>query len=196
MKLLQLIYKKLKDIKQYDNNPRKNDEAVKYVAESIKEFGFKVPIVIDKDNVIVAGHTRWKAAKSLNIKEVPCIIADDLTEQQIKAYRLADNKVSEFAEWDFNILNLELDELLNFDMASFGFDIDDVVDEYGTDFDLPDGDKSELEQITFTLHNQQAEFIKYAIGQIDEYSETFGNTNKNGNAIYELVTQWAKLKKL
>ena len=91
---MQLIYKKLKDIKQYENNPRKNDEAVKYVAESIKEFGFKVPIVIDKDNVIVAGHTRWKAAKSLNIKEVPCIIADDLSDQQIKAYRLANNKVA------------------------------------------------------------------------------------------------------
>ena len=192
---MQLIYKKLKDIKQYENNPRKNDDAVKYVAESIKEFGFKVPIVIDKEGVIVAGHTRWKAAKSLNIKEVPCVIADDLTEQQIKAYRLADNKVSEFAEWDFNILNLELDELLDFDMSTFGFDIDDVVDEYGTDFDLPDGDKSELEQITFTLHNEQAEFIKYAIGQIDEFTETFGNTNKNGNAIYELVKQWAELKK-
>jgi site-specific DNA-methyltransferase (adenine-specific) len=195
VKLLQLIYKKLKDIKQYDNNPRKNDEAVKYVAESIKEFGFKVPIVIDKEGVIVAGHTRWKAAKSLNIKEVPCIIADDLSDDQIKAYRLADNKVAEFAEWDFNILNLELDELLAFDMSTFGFDIDEVVDEYGTDFDLPDGDKSELEQITFTLHKEQAEFIKYAIGQIDEYSETFGNTNKNGNAIYELVKQWAELKK-
>ena len=195
MKLLQLIYKDLKDIKQYENNPRKNDDAVKYVAESIKEFGFKVPIVIDKEGVIVAGHTRWKAAKSLNIKEVPCIIADDLTEQQIKAYRLADNKVSEFAEWDFNILNLELDELLDFDMSTFGFDIDEVVDEYGTDFDLPDGDKSELEQITFTLHNEQAEFIKYSIGQIDEFTETFGNTNKNGNAIYELVKQWAELKK-
>ena len=195
MKLLQLIYKKLNDIKQYENNPRKNDDAVKYVAESIKEFGFKVPIVIDKEGVIVAGHTRWKAAKSLNIKEVPCIIADDLTEQQIKAYRLADNKVSEFAEWDFNILNLELDELLDFDMSSFGFDIDEIEDEYGTDFDLPDGDKSELEQITFTLHNEQAEFIKYSIGQIDEYTETFGNTNKNGNAIYELVKQWAELKK-
>ena len=195
MKLLQLIYKKLNDIKQYENNPRKNDDAVKYVAESIKEFGFKVPIVIDKEGVIVAGHTRWKAAKSLNIKEVPCIIADDLTEQQIKAYRLADNKVSEFAEWDFNILNLELDELLDFDMSTFGFDIDEVEDEYGTDFDLPDGDKSELEQITFTLHNEQAEFIKYSIGQIDEYTETFGNTNKNGNAIYELVKQWAELKK-
>lgn len=192
---MQLIYKKLKDIKQYENNPRKNDDAVKYVAESIKEFGFKVPIVIDKEGVIVAGHTRWKAAKSLNIKEVPCIIADDLSDDQIKAYRLADNKVAEFAEWDFNILNLELDELLNFDMSSFGFDIEEVVDEYGTDFDLPDGDKSELEQITFTLHKEQAEFIKYAIGQIDEYSETFGNTNKNGNAIYELVKQWVELKK-
>ena len=192
---MQLIYKKLKDIKQYENNPRKNDEAVKYVAESIKEFGFKVPIVIDSNNVIVAGHTRWKAANSLNIKEVPCIIADDLSDDQIKAYRLADNKVSEFAEWDFNILNLELDELLNFDMSAFGFDIDEVEDEFGTDFDLPDGDKSELEQITFTLHKEQAEFIKYAIGQIEEYSETFGNTNKNGNAIYELVKQWAELKK-
>ena len=74
-------------------------------------------------------------------------------------------------------------------------DIDEVVDEYGTDFDLPDGDKSELEQITFTLHHEQAELIKYAIGQIDEYSETFGNTNKNGNAIYELVKQWVELKK-
>ena len=192
---LQLIYKKLKDIKQYENNPRKNDEAVKYVAESIKEFGFKVPIVIDSNYVIEAGHTRWKAAKSLNIKEVPCIIADDLSDDQIKAYRLADNKVSEFAEWDFNILNLELDELLNFDMSAFGFDIDEVEDEFGTDFDLPDGDKSELEQITITLHKEQAEFIKYAIGQIEEYSETFGNTNKNGNAIYELVKQWAELKK-
>ena len=192
---MQLIYKKLNDIKQYENNPRKNDDAVKYVAESIKEFGFKVPIVIDKEGVIVAGHTRWKAAKSLNIKEVPCIIADDLTEQQIKAYRLADNKVSEFAEWDFNILNLELDELLDFDMSTFGFDIDEIEDEYGTDFDLPNGDKNELEQITFTLHNEQAEFIKYSIGQIDEFTETFGNTNKNGNAIYELVKQWAELKK-
>ena len=192
---MQLIYKKLKDINPYENNPRKNDDAVKYVAESIKEFGFKVPIVIDKEGVIVAGHTRWKAAKSLNIKEVPCIIADDLSDDQIKAYRLADNKVAEFAEWDFNILNLELDELLEFDMSVFGFDIDEVVDEYGTDFDLPDGDKSELEQITFTLHNEQAEFIKYSISQIDEYTETFGNTNKNGNAIYELVKQWAELKK-
>lgn len=89
---------KLKDIKPYGKNPRKNDDAVPYVAESIKQFGFKVPIVIDKNNVIVAGHTRYKAAKKLGFKSVPCIIADDLTDEQIKAFRLADNKVSEKAE--------------------------------------------------------------------------------------------------
>ena len=113
---------KLSDLKPYEKNPRKNDDATKYVAESIREFGFKVPIVIDKDNVIVAGHTRYKAAKNLNIKEVPCIVADDLTDEQIKAYRLADNKVAEMSEWDFDLLNEELDDLFDFDMTAFGFD--------------------------------------------------------------------------
>lgn len=110
-------------IKPYERNPRRNDEAVKYVAESIKEFGFKVPIVVDKDNIIVAGHTRFKAAKKLELQEVPCIIADDLTDEQIKAFRLADNKVSEQAEWDDDLLSFEMDDILNIDMASFGFDI-------------------------------------------------------------------------
>ena len=113
---------KLSDLKPYEKNPRKNDDTAKYVAESIKSFGFKVPIVIDKDNVIVAGHTRYKAAKNLKLKEVPCIIADDLTDKQIKAYRLADNKVAEMSEWDFDLLNEELDSLFNFDMTVFGFE--------------------------------------------------------------------------
>ena len=112
----------LSDLKPYEKNPRKNDEAVKYVAESIRKFGFKVPIVIDKDNVIVAGHTRYKAAKKLGLSEVPCIVADDLTEEQIKAFRLADNKVAEKAEWDFELLSSELDELFDFDMTVFGFE--------------------------------------------------------------------------
>ena len=112
----------INDLKPYEKNPRKNDEAVKYVAESIKQFGFKVPIVIDKDHVIVAGHTRWKAAKKLGLSEVPCIIADDLTEEQIKAFRLADNKVAEKAEWDFELLAEELDDLFDFDMSVFGFE--------------------------------------------------------------------------
>ena len=108
--------------------PRKNDKAVKYVVESIKKFGFKVPIVIDKNNVIVAGHTRYKAAKKLKLQEVPCIVADDLTDEQIKAFRLADNKVAEQAEWDFDLLAEELDDLIDFDMSVFGFE-DDVIEE-------------------------------------------------------------------
>lgn len=118
---------KLAELVPYEKNPRKNDEAVKYVQASIKEFGFKVPIVIDKDNVIVAGHTRYKAAKKLKMDEVPCIIADDLSEEQIKAFRLADNKVSEQAVWDFDLLSGELDGILNIDMTDFGFS--DIVTE-------------------------------------------------------------------
>ena len=117
---MQIEYIKLEQIKPYERNPRKNDDAVKYVKQSIKEFGFKVPIVLDKDNVIVAGHTRYKASKELGLKEVPCIHADDLNGEQIKAFRLADNKVSEFAEWDDSLLNLELDSL-EMDMTDFGF---------------------------------------------------------------------------
>lgn len=124
-------------IAPYGKNPRKNDEAVKYVAESIKQFGFKVPIVIDKDNIIVAGHTRWKAAKKLGLKEVPCIVADDLTDEQIKAFRLADNKVAEKAEWDFDLLAIEMDELLDFDMTVFGFEemLEDEPEVVEDDFD-------------------------------------------------------------
>ena len=120
---MNIIEIKIGDIIPYEKNPRKNDEAVKYVAESIKQFGFKVPIVIDKNNVIVAGHTRYKASKKLGLKEVPCIVADDLTEEQIKAYRLADNKVAELAEWDFDLLGEELDGILDIDMCDFGFEL-------------------------------------------------------------------------
>ncbi len=112
----------------YERNPRNNDEAVDYVAESIKQFGFKVPIVIDNKNVIVCGHTRLKAALKLNIEEVPCVVADDLSDEQIKAFRLADNKVGEIAEWNFDLLSLELNDLdeLNFDMEAFGFELEDI----------------------------------------------------------------------
>lgn len=121
---MEIINKKINDLIPYEHNPRKNDDAVKYVAQSIKQFGFKVPIIIDKDNVIVAGHTRLKAAKKLKLKEVPCIIADDLTDEQIKAFRLADNKVSEFAEWDMDELGGELADILGINMEELGFEID------------------------------------------------------------------------
>lgn len=120
--IMKIINLKIDVLKPYDKNPRKNKEAVKYVAESIKEFGFKQPIVIDKNNVIVCGHTRLLAAKQLGLKEVPCILADDLTEEQINAYRLVDNKTNEFAEWDYELLNEELFNLPSLDMELFGFE--------------------------------------------------------------------------
>ena len=126
---MQIIEKKIGDIKPYEKNPRKNDSAVDAVANSIKEFGFKVPVVIDKDNVIVCGHTRYKAAKKLGLKAVPCVVADDLTEEQIKAYRLADNKVSELAEWDIDLLGEELDGIFDIDMSDFGFDLTEEEEE-------------------------------------------------------------------
>lgn len=119
---MQIIEMAVKDLKPYEKNPRLNDDAVKYVAESIRNFGFKVPIVIDKDNNIVCGHTRWKACKKLKIETVPCVVADDLTEEQIRAYRLADNKVGEKAEWDLALLDTELAEIETIDMTLLGFD--------------------------------------------------------------------------
>lgn len=118
---MQIVYKTIDELKPYKRNPRNNDGAVDAVAASIKEFGFKIPIVIDTDGEIIAGHTRLKAAQKLGLAEVPCIIADDLTPDQIKAFRLADNKTAELAEWDFELLQLELDEI-KIDMSDFGFD--------------------------------------------------------------------------
>ena len=157
---MQIIYKKIEELVPYEKNPRNNDDAVEYVANSIKEFGFKVPIIIDKDNVIVAGHTRYKASKKLNLKEVPCIVADDLTDEQIKAFRLADNKTSEIATWDFDLLDQELSELTNFNMEDFGFDIledttnvEDVSeDEYDADDTYPTEPKTKLGDL-FKLGN-------------------------------------------
>jgi len=119
---MQIIEKSITEITPYEKNPRKNDEAVEYVANSIKEFGFKVPIVIDKNGVIVAGHTRYKAAQKLGLEKLPCVIADDLTEKQIKAFRIADNKTSEKSSWDDVLLKEELTDILgDFDMTDFGF---------------------------------------------------------------------------
>lgn len=124
---MEILSLRLDEIHPYEKNPRNNESAVDAVAASIKEFGFKVPIIIDKDNIIVAGHTRYKAATKLGLKEVPCIKADDLTPDQIKAFRLADNKVSELAEWDFKLLDEEL-EGITMDMEQFGFTMDEEVE--------------------------------------------------------------------
>ena len=124
---MQIIDVPIDELVPYERNARRNDEAVGAVAASIKEFGFKVPIVIDGNNVIVAGHTRYKAAKLLDYPAVPCIVADDLTEQQVRAFRLADNNVAELAKWDWDLLSDELDTILDIDMADFGFHLDDIA---------------------------------------------------------------------
>ena len=122
---MNIIDMNVEELIPYENNPRKNDDAVEKVALSISAFGFKVPIVIDSNNVIVTGHTRLKAAKKLGITKVPCIKADDLTDEQIKAFRLADNKVAEFSQYDEEKLMKELDELGTIDMSLYGFDFPD-----------------------------------------------------------------------
>lgn len=115
---------KTENVIPYKNNPRQNDQAVESVAESIKQFGFQQPIVVDKDGVIIVGHTRLKAAKKLGLKTVPVIVADNLSEEKAKAYRLADNKTGELAGWNFELLDIELqelNELSDIDMTDFGF---------------------------------------------------------------------------
>lgn len=128
------------DIKAYENNPRKIPErAVEAVASSIKNFGFINPVVIDRGNVIVCGHTRLQAAKRLGIQEVSCVIVDDLTPEQVQAFRVIDNKTSELTTWDFDKLDTELEELnLNFDMGEFGFEDIEPVDINSFFEDIPE----------------------------------------------------------
>ena len=116
-----IVQKRTDDLRPYERNPRKNDAAVAAVAESIKEFGFRVPIIIDKDGVIIAGHTRLKAAQKLGLETVPCVMADDLSPEQVRAFRLADNKTAELSEWDINLLDEELRAITEIDMSAFGF---------------------------------------------------------------------------
>ena len=135
MEKLEIKYIPINDIKPYKNNPRLNEDAIPYVMNSIKEFGFKNPIILDKNNVIVAGHTRLESAKRLDMKEVPVIYVDDLTEEQIKAFRLADNKVAEKSMWDYTKLDEELNSILNIDMSLFDFDLDKDIKELGEEFE-------------------------------------------------------------
>ena len=166
---MDIVYKNTKDLIPYKNNPRINDGSVRYVANSIKEFGFKVPIVIDKNNVIVAGHTRHKAAKMLGMKQVPCIVADDLTDEQIKAFRIADNSAGSDSEWEMDLLNVELADL-PFDFTDFGLYLDEDIKKEngdGTGVDEKEIPKMELrafehyDYLVFVFDNQH-DFINMA----------------------------------
>lgn len=153
---MEITKRRLADIVPYAANAKKHDKRqINNVAESIKQYGFVQPIVIDRDGVIVIGHCRALAAKKLGMEEVPCVCVDDLTPEQVNALRLVDNKSNE-SDWDFDLL---AEELPGLDLSAFDFDWGiENEDEYGTDFSLPDGDKSEICQMTFTLHEQQKEY--------------------------------------
>jgi ParB-like chromosome segregation protein Spo0J len=193
---------KVSEIKLNPNNPRliKDDKFTKLV-QSIKDFPEMLdirPIVVNSDMVILGGNMRFKACKEAGLKDVPIIVADNLTEEQQREFLIKDNTSG--GEWDFEMLANEWDveQLEEWGLDVGGFDLDS--DELGTDFSLPDGDKAPFQQMTFTLADEQAEQIKNAIADIKEteeykYAETMGNENSNGNALYLIIMQWAEQKK-
>lgn len=157
-----IIYLKLDDIKPYENNPRNNDEAVDKVAKSIKDFGFRSPIIVDKNNVVICGHTRLRASYQLGLKEAPVIVADDLSQEQVNALRLVDNKTNEFAKWDFDRLE---EELLNidFDLTDFGFDLADFEEKEETPKEREDlSDKAgSMFQVIIDCENEEEQEALY-----------------------------------
>jgi hypothetical protein len=193
---------KIGEVKVNPNNPRliKDDKFAKLV-QSIKELPQMLeirPIVVNSDMVVLGGNMRLKACKEAGLKEIPIIIADNLTEDQQREFLIKDNVSG--GEWDWNMIANEwdADQLNEWGLDVGGFDLDS--NELGTEFSLAEGDKAPFQQITFTLANEQAEQIKNAIADIKEteeykYCETMGNENSNGNALYLIIMQWAEQKK-
>lgn len=191
----------IEKLTMYDKNAKKHEEKdISIIKESIEKFGFNDPVgVWGENNTIVEGHGRVLAAKELGIKTIPCIRLDYLSDEERRGYALAHNKTAEFSQWDFNILDAEIAELNNIDFEKLGFEVEKIdADDFTTDFEISDNEKSEYCQMTISLHNEQKKLIENVIKMInnDEITETFGNENKNGNAIYKVVKEWAEQKKL
>ena len=172
----QIVQMPIGKVRPYPRNPRRNDDSVDAVAESIRQFGFQSPIIVDRDRVIIAGHTRFKAAKKLGLAEVPVIVAEELTPEQAQAYRIADNSAGSKSEWDLDILADILQDL-DFDMRDFGLDLIPTGD--GVDF-------SNLEQYKDREHTEE----------YDAFLEKFKEKHTTDDcftppAIYEAVRRWA-----
>ena len=189
-------------VKSNPNNPRViKDDKFKKLVQSIKDFPKMLnirPIVVNDDFIVLGGNMRLKACKEAGLKEVPIIMASELTEQEQKQFIIKDNVSG--GEWDWNMLANEWDveELEEWGLDVGGFDLNS--DNLGEEFILPDGDKAPFQQMTFTLADEQAEQIKNAIADIKQteeykYTETMGNENSNGNALYLIIMQWAEQKK-
>ena len=196
---MEIIKLNINEIKPYEKNAKLHPrEQIEQIKKSIEQFGMNDPIGIwGKENIIVEGHGRLEALKELGYNEVECIRLDHLTDEERKAYTLAHNKLTMNSDFDLDILDEELNDILNINMEDFGFDAGFLdSDELGTDFELADGEKSNLEQITFTLTTEQAEAVRKALDEVkDNIYETFGNENKNGNALYEVIREWQEQKK-
>ena len=188
---------KISEVKINPNNPRIiKDDKFNNLVKSIKEFPEMMdirPIVVNADMVILGGNMRYRACKEAGLKEIPIIIADNLTEEQQREFLIKDNVSG--GEWDFEMLANEWDveQLGDWGLDVGGFDIDH--EDLGTEFSLPDGDKPPFQQMTFTLADEQALQIQNAIVDIKlteefKYCETMGNDNSNGNALYLIVMQW------
>ena len=199
--MLKINYRATGDLIPYVNNSRTHSEAqVQQVAASIKEFGFTNPILLDDDSGIIAGHGRLLAAQKLKLDEVPTITLKGLTEAQRKAYVIADNQLALNSGWDYEALRIEVDRIaeLDFDISLLGFD-DDFLDDLLIDGDavvdfpeMDDGDKEPFQQITYTLHDEQAEIVRSAVtlARTNPVVDTGLNDNANGNAIALICEQW------
>lgn len=182
-----IVYKKLTELKPYARNPRRNDAAVPALEESIRRYGFKNPIIVDGSGVIISGHTRFKAAKKLGLKEVPVIVADDLTEREAREFRIADNKVAELATWDAQLLDEELIELKGSDMDVFDLDDPELLE---TEDDGPDADEKVAEAVDNAKENGERD------EQYDEFEDKFKPKLTTDDcytppAIYNAVKEWA-----
>ena len=200
------------DLIPYDRNPNiHSNEQIVQLANSIREWGFTIPILIDEKEVVLAGHGRLFAAKSLGMETVPCIIAKGWSDPQKKAYVIADNKLALNSGWDEELLKIEMGALdnLGFDLSVLGFNevelsglyLDVNAESFSDSFELDDGDKPPFQQITFTLADEQAKIIKEVLVKVkasEQFSEvdTHGNENSNGNLLFTLITQsqWAEQK--
>jgi len=191
----------IKEIKENPNNPRKlNKDKYQKLLKSIQDLPQMLeyrPIVVNSNMIVLGGNMRLKALKELKYKEVPIIIADELSEDQQKEFLIKDNLA--YGQWDWDMIANEWDLPL---LEDWGIDLPEIVDpeQFGDDFSLPEGDKPPFQQMTFTLADEQAVQIQNAIAEIkltDEYkyAETMGNENSNGNALYLIIMQWAEQKK-
>lgn len=190
---MKIEYKDPAELVPYERNAKVHtEEQVELIKNSIRSFGFKIPILIDEAGEILAGHGRRQAALELGLEKVPVVLVSGLSEDQKKALRLADNKTASLSEWDNNALSLELEGIFDVDMEAFGFNVEPIdIDSFGVDFELPDGEKPDENTISFSLSEDQLELVKYCAEQaLAESSKIEETANDEGNGIAEIARQY------